>query len=132
MIFIGNFKKNLYISVLSIAKPKNFVVFAYTNVLRSQALFQGSVQQKLRWVENIANRWVLAWDCGAGHYFKFLFHRHLVLNIFPFPVSTVKLIGNFFKKERSAANSYPCFAYSFASLMLRQYYLSCDSYSANR
>jgi hypothetical protein len=27
MIFIGNLNKNLYISVISVAKPKNFVVF---------------------------------------------------------------------------------------------------------
>jgi hypothetical protein len=29
MIFIGNFKKYLYIFVISVAKPKNFVVFAF-------------------------------------------------------------------------------------------------------
>jgi hypothetical protein len=74
----------------------------------------------------------LAWDCGAGHYFEFLLRRRLVLNIFPFLVSTAKLIGDFYNNRRSAANSYPHFAYFFVSLLLRQYYLSCDSYSANR
>ncbi len=74
----------------------------------------------------------MAWDCGAGHYFEFLLRGCLVLNIFPFPVSTAKLIGDFYNNRRSAANGYPRFAYSFVSLMLRQYYLSCDSYSANR
>jgi hypothetical protein len=37
----------------------------------------------------------LAWDCGAGHYFEFLICRYLILNIFPFPVSTAKFIGEF-------------------------------------
>jgi hypothetical protein len=95
-------------------------------------VLKGSVQRKLRWVENSAKRWVLAWDCGAEHYFEFLLCRHLVLNIFPFPVRTAKLIGDSYNNRRSAANSYPHFAYSFISLMLRQYYLSCDSYSTNR
>ncbi len=43
MILIGNFSKNLYISVISVAKPNNFVVFAYTYVSRSQALFIGDL-----------------------------------------------------------------------------------------
>jgi hypothetical protein len=38
MICIGNFNKNSYIFVISVAKPKNFVVFAFTYVLRSPAL----------------------------------------------------------------------------------------------
>jgi hypothetical protein len=74
----------------------------------------------------------LAWDCGAGHYFQFLIRLHLVLNFFPFPVGTAKLKGEFYNNRRSAANIYPRFAYSFVSLMLRQYYWLCDSYSANR
>jgi hypothetical protein len=84
--------------------------------------FKGSVQRKLRWVWNSANRCVWAWDCGAGHYFEFLFRCRLVLNIFPFPVSTAKLLGDFYNNRRSAAKSYPRFAYSFVFLMLRQYY----------
>ncbi len=87
-------------------------------------VLKGSVQRKLRWVKNSANRWVLAWDYGAGHYFEFLLCRHLVLKIFPFPVSTAKLIGDFYNNRQSAANRYPRFAYSFVSLMLQQYYLS--------
>jgi hypothetical protein len=74
----------------------------------------------------------LAWDCGAGHYFELFLRRRLVLNIFPFPVSTAKLIGDLYNNRRSAANGYLRFAYSFVSLMLRQYYLSCNSYSTNR
>jgi hypothetical protein len=75
---------------------------------------------------------IVAWDCGAGHYFEFLFRRRLVLNIFPFLVSTAKLLGDFYNNRRSAANSCPRFAYFFVFLMLRQYYWRCDSYSANR
>jgi hypothetical protein len=39
MIYNGNFNKNSYIFVISVAKPKNFVVFAFTYVSRSPALF---------------------------------------------------------------------------------------------
>jgi hypothetical protein len=45
--------------------------------------FKGSVQRKLRWVKNSAIRWVLAWDCGAEHYFEFFLRHRLVLNIIP-------------------------------------------------
>ncbi len=36
----------------------------------SELPLKGSVQRKLRWVENSANRCVLASDRGAGLYFK--------------------------------------------------------------
>ncbi len=49
---------------------------------------KGSVQRKLRWVENGVNRSVGASDCGAGRSFVDLFGFHLGLAIFPFPVST--------------------------------------------
>ncbi len=39
MICIGNLKKNSFIFVMSVAKLKNFVVFAFTYVSRSPALF---------------------------------------------------------------------------------------------
>ncbi len=41
MISIVNFNKNSYISVIFVVKPKNFVVFAFTYVSRSSALFYG-------------------------------------------------------------------------------------------
>jgi hypothetical protein len=50
MIFIGNFNKNSFISVISVAKPKNFVVFALTYVSRSQALFNGNFCMNLYFV----------------------------------------------------------------------------------
>ncbi len=37
MACIDNFKKNSYISVVSVAKPKNIIVFAFTYVLESFA-----------------------------------------------------------------------------------------------
>jgi hypothetical protein len=40
MICIGNLKKHSYISIISLAKPKNFIVFAFTYVLESPALFK--------------------------------------------------------------------------------------------
>jgi hypothetical protein len=70
----------------------------------------------------------MAWDCGAGHYFELLFRRHLALNIFPFPVTIAKLIGEFYNNRRSAAHGCPRFAYSFVFVMLRQYYWRCDSF----
>jgi hypothetical protein len=74
----------------------------------------------------------MAWDCGAGHYFDLLIRRRLVWNVFPFPVSKAESIGEFCNNRRSAANRCPRFAYPFVLLMLRQYYWSYDSYSANR
>ncbi len=74
----------------------------------------------------------MAWDCGAGHCFDFLLRHRLALNIFPFPVTTVKLLGEFYNNRRSAANRCPRFAYSFVSFMLPQYYWSCNSYCASR
>ncbi len=71
-------------------------------------------------------------ESGAGHYFEILIRCHLVLNIVPFLVSTVELIGNFCHNRQSVVNRCPLFAYSFVSLMLRQYYWSCNSYSTNK
>jgi hypothetical protein len=69
---------------------------------------------------------------ALGILVNFVFRRHLVLNIFPFPVSTVKLLGDLYNNRRSTENSYPRFAYSFIFLVLCQYYLSYDWYSTNR
>jgi hypothetical protein len=60
---------------------------------------KGSVQRKLRWVKNDLNRSVGASDCGAGHSFVVLFGFHLGFTIFPFPVSTVQIIGKFWKNR---------------------------------
>ncbi len=48
-IFIGNFKKRLY---LSVAKEKNFVVFPFTYVLESPALFNGNFFMNLYSVDS--------------------------------------------------------------------------------
>jgi hypothetical protein len=56
---------------------------------------KGSVQRKLRWVENGVNQCVWAWDSGAGRFYVVLLRLHLVLTIFPFPVSTAQVIGEF-------------------------------------
>jgi hypothetical protein len=93
---------------------------------------KGSVQRKLRWVLYNANRWIKAWDSGAGHYFYFLIRQRLALNIFLFPVTTAKLIGELFNNRRSAALRCPRFAYSLVFLPPRQYYWYCDSCAANR
>jgi hypothetical protein len=61
--------------------------------------FKGSVQRKLRWVENGVYRSVGASDCGAGHSFVVLFRFHLAFAIFPFLVSTGQIIGEFWKNR---------------------------------
>jgi hypothetical protein len=57
----------------------------------------GSVQRKLRWVKSNANRWVLASDSDAGHFFPFLICCHFIFAFFPFPGNTAQLIGKFWK-----------------------------------
>jgi hypothetical protein len=59
---------------------------------------------------------ILAWDCGAGHYFDVLICHHLVLYIFPFLVSTAKLLGELYDNRRSTENRCPHFAYFFCTL----------------
>jgi hypothetical protein len=68
-----------------------------------KSTLKGSVQRKLRWVKNGVNRSVGASDCGAGHSFV-VFRFHLGFTIFPFPVSTAKFIGIFWKNKRSATS----------------------------
>jgi hypothetical protein len=67
--------------------------------------FKGSVQRKLRWVKNSTNRWILVLDYGGGDYFFVLFDLHLGFIIFPFPVSTAQVKGEFSNNKRSGANS---------------------------
>ncbi len=69
--------------------------WAFISIFFQSPSFKGNVQRKLRWVENGVNRSVEASDCGAGHSFVVLFGFHLGFAIFPFPVSTVKIIGDF-------------------------------------
>jgi hypothetical protein len=76
----------------------------------ANSTFKGSVHQKLRWVRNSTNRWLLAWDCGAWRFFVICVKSlHLVQNIFPIPVSTGKLKGDFWTNRWSAEKSFPCF-----------------------
>jgi hypothetical protein len=60
---------------------------------------KGSVQRKLRWVENGVNRSVGASDCGAGHSFVVLFGSHFGFAIFLFPVITARSIGEFWNNR---------------------------------
>jgi hypothetical protein len=53
--------------------------------------FKGSVQQKLRWVENGFNKSVGASDCGAGHSFVVYLDFILVLPYFGFRLVLPKL-----------------------------------------
>jgi hypothetical protein len=43
----GNFQKKFLISVISVAKPKDIIVFAFTYVLQSFALFNGDLYMDL-------------------------------------------------------------------------------------
>jgi hypothetical protein len=60
---------------------------------------KGSVQRKLRWVENSVNRSVGASDCGARHSFVVLFRFRLGFAIFPFPASTARIIAKYWKNR---------------------------------
>jgi hypothetical protein len=72
--------------------------------MSSESGLKGSVQRKLRWVENGVNRSVGAWDSGAGHSFVVLFRFRLDFAIFPFPVSTAEFVGEFWTNKRSATS----------------------------
>ncbi len=58
MNFIGNFQKKFVFSVVSIAKPKNIVIFAFTYVLESFALYFGDFCMDLYSIDsNEAMKW---------------------------------------------------------------------------
>jgi hypothetical protein len=52
MICIGNFQKKSCISVISMAKPKHFIVFAFTYVSEGPALFSGDFCMNLYQVDS--------------------------------------------------------------------------------
>ncbi len=52
MICVGNLKKKSFSFVISVAKPKNFVVFAFTYVSRRPALFNGDFCMNLYSVDS--------------------------------------------------------------------------------
>jgi hypothetical protein len=56
---------------------------------------KGSDQRKLRWVKIGVFQWVWASYRGAGYYFVILGGHHLVYTIFPLPVSTAQIKGEF-------------------------------------
>jgi hypothetical protein len=91
--------------------------------------FQGSVQRKLRWVENGVNRSLGASDCGDGHSFVILYWFHLGFTIFPFPVSTAEFIGEFWKNKRSATSDV---APIVLALYRNRYWRYVDSFKAKR
>ncbi len=67
-------------------------------------LLKGSVQRKLSWVENGVNRSVGASDYGAGHSFVVLFRFHLGFTIFPFPVITAQVVGEFWRNRQGGTS----------------------------
>ncbi len=73
------------------------VYFALVGFFVNQ--LKGSAQRKLRWVKNGVNRSLGASDCGAGHSFVVLFRFCLGFAIFPFPASTARIIGEFWKNR---------------------------------
>ncbi len=92
---------------------------------------KGNVQRKLRWVENGVNRSVGASDCGAGHSFVVLFGFHLGFAIFPFPVSTVQIIGEFWINRWSGASDVTPIELALDSCH-SYYYWRCVAFGANR
>jgi hypothetical protein len=80
--------------------PCYLICYRIPTLLYSCAIYiKCSVQRKLRWVENGVDRRVGASDCSAGHSFVVLFGFHLAFAIFPFPVSTAQIIGEFWKNK---------------------------------
>jgi hypothetical protein len=73
----------------------------YQTLWNNSSTIEVNVQRKLGWVKNSSSCWVLAWDCGAGHYFFVLFYVLLGFAIFPFPVSTAQFIDEFWKNTWS-------------------------------
>jgi hypothetical protein len=68
------------------AQKKRFKALALLTALKVLVYaikeLKSSVQQKLMWVKNSTNRWLLAFDFGARHYFVVLFYLHLGFTIF--------------------------------------------------
>ncbi len=83
---------------------------------------KGSVQRKLRWVENGVNRSVGASDCGAGHSFVVLFIFHLGFTIL---YSTAEFIGEFWKNKRSAMSDVAPIVLALYRIRYRRYVDFC-------
>ncbi len=94
-------------------------------------LVKGSVQQKLRWVENGVNRSVGASDCGARRSFLVLIRFHLGFAKFPFPVSTAQIIGEFWINRGSSVSDVAPIELALYSCH-SQYYWRCMAFGANR
>jgi hypothetical protein len=75
-------------------------------MLYINAHIKGGIQRKLRWVKKSINRWVLTSVHGAGNYIFFELAFNLIFNIFlfPFPLRTAQLIGEFWNNSESMAN----------------------------
>ncbi len=93
--------------------------------------FKGSVQRKLRWVKNGVNRSIVTLDCGAGHSFVVLFRFHLGFVIFPFPVSTVQIMSEFWINRWSGASNVAPILLALQSCH-SCYYWRCVAFGANR
>ncbi len=92
---------------------------------------KGSVQQKLRWVKNGGNRCVGVTDCGTRHSFVVLFGFNLGFAVFPFPISTAHIIGEFWKNRWSGAKWHSANRMALYSC-LSYYYWRCMAFGANR
>jgi hypothetical protein len=76
-----------------------YISSALSGLTQPDFVFKGNVKRKLRWVENGVIRRVWALHRGAGHYFVDLGGLHLVYAIFLFPVSTARIIVEFWKNR---------------------------------
>ncbi len=56
-------------------------------------LLKGTVQRKLRGVQNGINRKGLLLTCGAGHLFQFFFSLHPLISIKQLSATTAERIG---------------------------------------
>jgi hypothetical protein len=65
-----------------------------------------SLQREVWGVENSVKRSVWVWDCCAGFYLAYSLGRHLVSNLFTFPLITAQNFGKFYNNKGCAACVY--------------------------
>jgi hypothetical protein len=98
------YNDNIYIIYICVLQCNSNHCTMVTYALCTKRPFKGSVQRKLRWVENGVIRTKGASDYGAGHSFVVLFVFHLDFTIFLFPVTTTQIIGEFWQNRWSGTS----------------------------
>jgi hypothetical protein len=88
----SNKKKNI-LNKLKTSKYRNQDVPSEPANRGAGGFLKGTVQRKLRGVQNGINRKVLLLTCGAGHLFQFFFSLHPLISIKQLSATTAERIG---------------------------------------